>query len=218
MTKKTKIIVADDHPHTCDYLREKLAVKIPLLEIVADLRRGSDLEAAVAEHKPDLLILDLQMEPGFDPMQTIESLKKIQPSLKIVIFSAHSDPEVVIEMLKLGAHGYAYKGEPFTELVRCVNFALADQTWYSPGLIHGIVSLLGEELAVSFIKQEQLLTEREQQVLQCIADFLATDEIAGKLAVSERTVQADITSAIRKLNADNRLGAVVRALRGGLIK
>jgi DNA-binding NarL/FixJ family response regulator len=217
--KEIRVVVADDHPYTVEHLREKLAARIPNLKIVADVRRGLDLEQVIVKHRPDLLILDLEMEQGFDAAQAIAVLRERHPALKIVIFSAHNDPWIVLEMLRMKADGFAFKGEPFTELIKCVESVREDQTWYSLGLMHNVAKLLRQDTTQSLLgEQSTVLRERERLVLQYVADFLTTEEIADRIAVSERTIQADIASAMRKLNAPSRLGAVVKALREGLIK
>ena len=207
---ETTIVLADDHPVIRQAVRQALE-SVPSLRVVAEADSGGKLEDIIREHRPHLLILDLEMEPAFDPVRAIELLREIHPKLKVIIFSVHNESHTVMKMMATKANGYAYKGEPLTELLAAIRAVANGATWYSPGLL--------QDLATEYWQDpEVMLEEHERLVLQHIADGMAVRAIAARLLVSERSVHHYLSTAMQKLDAQTRTQAVAKALRRRLIE
>jgi two-component system response regulator DesR len=207
--KETRIVLADDHPAILEALERQLE-SLPDLQVVAAVSQGADLESAVREHGPDLLILDLEMEPGFNPAEVMPRLQEIHPRLKVLVFSAHDEPGTVREMLQAGADGYAHKVEPMDALVRAIQTVAGGEFWLS--------KRLAEALVEGYWLTDQALPAHERAVLQGVADGETMPQIATQLAVAERTARRYLYDAMARLNACTRTAAVAEALRKGLIE
>jgi len=204
-----RIVLADDHPAILDAVRRYLE-PLPDLDVVAVVDQGATLETVVREHRPDLLILDLEMEQGFSPANMVPRLGEIHPALKVLVFSAHDEPETVREMFRAGAEGYAHKVESMDNLVRAIRSVAAGDFWLSDRLTQCLVE--------GYWLGDKALPEYEVAVLQSIADDKSLSEIAEELHVVERTVRRYLYEAMARLGTRTRSAAVAEALRRGLIK
>jgi len=204
-----RIVLADDHPAILDAIRQLLE-PMPDLEVVAAVDQGATLETVVREHRPDLLVMDLEMEQGFNPADMVPRLRAIHPDLKVLVFSAHDEPETVREMLRAGADGYAHKVEAMDNLVRAIRSVATGDSWLSDRLTQSLVE--------GYWLRDMALPEYEVAVLQSIADDKSLSEIAEELHVVERTVRRYLYEAMARLNTRTRSAAVAEALRRGLIK
>jgi DNA-binding NarL/FixJ family response regulator len=204
----TRVIIVDDHPMVRQGVRDYLN-RAPDIKVVADLEEAADLEAALEEHRPDLLLLDLIMDPGFDPLKTVKWLQRAYPDLKIVILSAHDEARWLKLMMDAGVPGYIHKTERPSVLLEGIRKVMDGGQWYSHRLLQAFADEYGHDSA---------LNPHEQLILQKIADGKETKEVAGEMSLSERTVRGYISNVIKKLGARSRAGAVAEALRRGLIE
>jgi DNA-binding NarL/FixJ family response regulator len=198
----------DDHPPIRHAIASYLS-REPDFEVVAELDRGAEVEPAIREHEPDLLILDLSMEEGFDPEPVVRRLQGNHPDLRIVILSAHDEPRWVQVMIEAGIPGYVIKTEPphvFLDKVRAV---LNGRIGYSESLLESFAAHYGHNAA---------LTAHEQRLLQGIANGKTTKELCAEFSVAERTLRGYLSEAFQKLGVQSRGAAVAEALRRGLIE
>jgi len=203
-----RLVVADDHPLVSRAIREYLE-RSPDVQVVASVGRCADLDAVVEKHRPDLLLLDLGMEPGCSPTATIRRLRTVHPALKILIFSAHSETYWVQEMIEARVDGYVHKSERLSVLVEAVRRVAAGQVWFSHDLLNALVANYD---------RGRILDERERVLLQAIADGEDLVALSANLHISTRTAERYLARAIEKLGAHSRVEAVAVALRHGVIQ
>jgi DNA-binding NarL/FixJ family response regulator len=176
---------------------------------VAVVERCADLDAVIQQHHPDMLLLDISMESGCSPTSAIRRLRRIQPTLKIVILSAHGEVYWVLEMLEARVDGYVHKTEPLPILAQAIRRVAAGEVWFSHHLLNA--------LAAEYDRQ-QVLDDRERLLLQALADGKDMTTLAASLDISTRTAERCLTNAIKKLGVSSRLEAVTLALRQGVIE
>jgi two-component system response regulator NreC len=202
---RKKIVLADDHAVVRSGLR-MLLEREPDLEVVAE---AGDLDAArryVRAHRPQVLILDLQM-PGEPSLPAIPAIREESPDTQIVILTMQEDPAFAREALRSGAIGYVLKEAASSQLVEAVRLALAGRTYLHPEL--------GARLAAEPEKPSgppDDLTEREVEVLRLIALGHTNGEIAAQLYLSVRTVESHRAHIHQKLRLQTRAELVRYAL------
>jgi DNA-binding NarL/FixJ family response regulator len=203
-----RLILLDDHLSLHAAIREYLQ-RIAGHEFVAELTRGSELVAAVDRRRPDLLILDLELEGehDFEPVAVIRELHAIHPELKVMVFSGHDEGIWLARLIDdLAINGYVHKSEPLVELVRAVEHALRGATYYSP------------RIAQRKRELDRALWERDDlETLQLLADGHTISQIANRLHVSDRTVRRSVERMRHKVRATSNQEAMVKARRQGLI-
>ncbi|MCD0448664.1 response regulator transcription factor [Actinocorallia sp. API 0066] len=199
-----KIVVADDEA----ILRETLARLFELrgdIEVVAETGRGEDVLALVEDHQADLAVLDVHM-PGMSGIEAAEELSRERPGFPIVILTCDARPGDVRRAIKAGVRGLLTKETSIAELALVIGKVHAGDRHFTPELI-----------AEMLISGDNPLTARETQILKAARDGRSAKVIASQLRVSPGTVRNHIHSAITKLEAENRIGAVQAAARAGWI-
>lgn len=207
-TDELSIVLADDHKVVRSALRMLLEAE-PDIEVVAEAGTADDAIRYVRGHKPNVLILDLDM-PGRPSLEAVPDMVEASPETRIVILTMRSEPEFAREALSLGVRGYVLKEAADSELVQAVRSAAAGETYLQPAL--------GARLAAEARDQEQGgLTERESGVLELIALGHTNAEIAEQLFLSIRTVESHRANLQAKLDLNTRAELVRYALDHGII-
>lgn len=212
MTTKIRLIIADDHPVVLDGLDAILSTQLDF-DVVAQANGGEELVHKFNAHRPDVVLLDLEM-PGVDGVEALRRMQAIDPSVRAIAFTAFDSDERIVEAIKAGVQGYLLKGAP------------RDQLFTAIRIVHGGGSLLQPVVVSKLMRQMQAptgedanpFTEREQQVLELLARGQQNKEIAAQLSVTERTVKFHVSAILAKLNADNRTEAVTRAAQRGFVR
>lgn len=204
---KIRVVIVDDHPYVRNGIRKCLSGTSDF-QVLAELDSSVGLEDALREHRPDLLLLDLSMEEGFEPVATVQRLQGAFPDLKIVILSAHDEPRWVRMMHDTGVSGFVHKTEPPSNLLEALRSVMEGERWFSRGLL---------QVMVDHYFHSAALDATETYILQGIADGKTTDEIAGEMNISDRTVREYLQHALEKLEVQSRAEAVAEAIRRGLI-
>jgi two-component system response regulator NreC len=208
MAEAISIVLADDHTVVRRALRVLLEEE-PGFEVVAE---ADDADAAVRYlrgHKPDVLILDLNM-PGRPSLEAIPDMKEASPETKIVVLTMQKEPAFARQALQLGVLGYVLKEAADDELVQAVRSAAAGETYLQPAL--------GAKLAAEPEKAASDLSERETDVLRLIALGHTNAEIAEQLYISVRTVETHRAHIQQKLGVSSRAELVRSALSRGLVE
>ncbi|HEX6687245.1 MAG TPA: response regulator transcription factor [Solirubrobacterales bacterium] len=208
MAEAISIVLADDHTVVRRALRVLLEEE-PGFEVVAE---ADDADAAVRYlrgHKPDVLILDLNM-PGRPSLEAIPEMKEASPETKIVVLTMQKEPAFARQALQLGVIGYVLKEAADDELVQAVRSAAAGETYLQPAL--------GAKLAAEPEKAASDLSERETDVLRLIALGHTNAEIAEQLYISVRTVETHRAHIQQKLGVSSRAELVRSALSRGLVE
>jgi two-component system response regulator DesR len=193
-----RVAVVDDHPHVAIALRTLLD-KSPDIKLVAEARRGSDVAALARQANPDVLLLDLFIEPQFDALAAVRRLRADFPYLKICLLSAYVEPSLVHDMLEAGVYGYILKDDDYVSRIDVIIRDLADgQIYLSPGAYEALAKATRAEGA------EQPLSEREVEILRLAKRGLPNPQIAQALHLSPGTVRNHLSAIYRKLDVHSR--------------
>jgi two-component system response regulator DesR len=193
-----RVAVVDDHPHVAIALRALLD-GTPDIRLVAESRRGGDVAELVQRTRPDVLLLDLLIEPEFDALATVRSLRADYPDLRICLLSAYLEPSLVRDMLQAGIYGYILKDDDYVSRIGTIIRDLADgQIYLSPQAYQALAE------ATRAAEMEQPLSEREVEVLRLAKRGLRNPQIAQALHLSPGTVRNHLSAVYRKLGVHSR--------------
>jgi DNA-binding NarL/FixJ family response regulator len=206
---RLRIVIADDQTVVRDGLQMVLDV-IPDLEVVATVADGEQALAAVAEHQPDAILLDLHM-PVLDGVGATERLTREHPEVAIVVLTTYADDETIIAALKAGARGYLTKNADRREISQALHGAATGNTILPPEVT--AMLLAGARCAPQAkppipVDLPDDLTPREAEVLKLLAAGLSNHEIAGELVISGHTVKTHINHVFAKTGSRDRAQAI----------
>jgi two-component system response regulator NreC len=208
MGEGISIVLADDHTVVRRALRVLLEEESDF-EVVAEAEDAEGAIRYLRGHKPDVLILDLNM-PGRPSLEAIGEMREVSPQTKIVVLTMQKEPAFARQALQQGVLGYVLKEAADDELVQAVRSAAAGETYLQPAL--------GAKLAAEPETVASDLSERETDVLRLIALGHTNAEIAEKLYISVRTVETHRAHIQQKLGVSSRAELVQSALSRGLIE
>jgi len=211
----TTIVVCDDH----SIVREGL---IKLLESRSDLQvigQASDGEEAVnlvLDKQPDVVLMDIWM-PRLSGIDATRRIGKRGSEAKVLVLSMHESRTYVEEVLRAGAAGYVVKSSATADLLQAIDAVNTGQSYLSPSITQQVVDAIArpDDAAPSGVS---MLTDREREVLQLIAEGLSSKEIAGVLGVSLKTVDSHRSNLMEKLDIHKVSGLVRFAIRAGLVE
>lgn len=206
MSSFIRIVIVDDHP----LLREGVANtlrKRPDLKVVEQGGSAEEAKAIASRVVPDVLLMDVDM-PG-DTFAAVRAIADQLPEVKILMLTVSESVEDAYSALEAGAKGYVLKGISGPDLVKAIRSVAAGDIYITPEFEKKLLSNFRKREAEGKIIQ---LTFREEQVIREVSNGLTNKEVAGKLAISEKTVKHYMTCVMQKFNARNRVEAVA-ALR-----
>ena len=209
-----KVLIADDHQIVRQGLRTLLE-REPDLEVVAEAENGRSTVRLARESHPEVIIMDVAM-PDLNGIEATRQIISEMPKVKVIALSMYADRRFVANMLKAGASGYLLKDCASEELVRAIRVVLAHKTFLSPGVADIVVkdyvqAPLGPEASVF-----SLLSNREREVLQLMAEGKSTNQIAECLHVSVKTVETHRQQIMQKLKMHSVAELTKYAIREGL--
>ena len=209
-----RLLLADDHRMLREGLRRTLEEEG--LEVVGEAADGEEALRLAAKLRPDVVLMDVTM-PVLDGVEATRQLHEHLPEIPVVILTMHADREVLARAIRAGAAGYLVKDCSTDEVVRTVRLAANGETALSPELA---ASMLAEAQRADTPAEEldRIISRREEEVLQLVADGLSTSEVAAKLYISIKTVKNHLASIYEKLDSRDRTQAVLRAVRMGIIR
>jgi two-component system, NarL family, response regulator LiaR len=215
--EKIRLLLADDHA----VLRQgtaELLQREPDLEVVGEAGDGQQAIELVQTLKPDIVIMDVRM-PVLSGVEATRRIREAWPQVQVLVLTAHDDDQYVFSLLQAGASGYLLKTAPVGDLVRAIHQVRLGESPLDPAIAHKVVVRLsgGSKAALpdEAAPPAPPLTGRELEVLQFLTRGLSNHAIAEELYVSDRTVQAHLTSIFSKMGASSRLEAVLMAIRRG---
>ena len=211
----TKILLADDHKIVRDGLKRLLEKHQNTLHVVGEAEDGRRALKAVRDLKPDVVIMDVAM-PGLNGIEATRQLVAERPDLKIIALSMHSERKFVTEMLKAGAAAYLLKDCAFEELVTAVQTVVTGKIYLSPGIAGVVIENYVRNAPHVDRSVFSLLSDREREVLQLMAEGKSTKEIAVHLNVSIKTVETHRANIMTKLDIHNIAELTKYAIREGL--
>lgn len=203
-----RILLADDH----EIVREGFRALLERagLNVIAEASNGQQAVQAATEYAPDLAILDISM-PLLSGCDACREIRRVSPKTRVIILTVHTEEPFVIESLRAGASGYVLKSRGATGLLEAIRVVLNGEVYLSPGIVKPVVQLFVTETAV-----EDPLSARERQVVQLIAEGMATKEVAGLLQISIKTAESHRNRIMQKLDIHDTAGVVRYAVRRGL--
>jgi len=210
MESRHTVLVVDDHPLFRKGVVQLLAME-PSIMVVGEAGNRAQALALVQQHEPDLILLDLNLksESGLD---ILAALKAEDPSRRVVMLTVSDAAEDLMGAIRAGADGYLLKDMEPEQLLDRVRAALAGEVVIGEALAARLASALRQEAqdsAVGIGRDLSLLTEREQQVLRCLADGQSNKRIARTLSITEGTVKVHVKNLLKKLGFRSRVEAAV---------
>ena len=206
MTKKIRLLLADDHPLIREGFRSLLN-KNDRFEIVAIAENGKELIELAGKELPDIILSDISM-PVMSGMDAIERISGLYPSIKSVILTMHEEREYIINALRIGVQGYILKNVERFDLEKAIITISEGGKYFSP--------IVTNILAESVVRQEQPviseLTPREKEVLELVAQGHSTKQIADKLGIGTRTVESHRVNMLKKMKVNNTAELVRKAI------
>ncbi len=208
-----KVVIADDHTLFREGLRRILSLEKDVL-VVGETSRGDEVIKVVERTKPDILLLDLKMPKG-DLVQNLLEVKEKNPATRVLILTAYSEDENVLNAAKGGARGYVLKGIDFPTLLQAIKTLHKGGIWIDRELPSAEAF---EEIAqdqrvhISDVADSEAiasLTKREIEILRLVAEGLTNEEIGKKVFISEKTVKTHLTNIFDKLKVNNRFKAAL---------
>jgi len=203
-----RVLVVDDHSVVRRGLVE-LFETAEDIEVVGDAADGAAAVEAAERLRPDLVLMDLSM-PGVDGVEATRRIRAAHPEVAVVILTSFSEQPRILGAIDAGAVGYLLKDAEPDELLRGVRSAAAGEAPFSPRAAKALLSL-GAQRQV-----DADLSDREREVLACVAEGLPNKLIARRLAISEKTVKAHLTSVFRRIGVTDRTQAALWAERHGV--
>ena len=214
-----KVFLVDDHIMFREGLKN-LIKKESDIDIIGEAEDGITALKMIKTLKPNVAIVDISL-PGLNGIELTAQIKKVLPDVKILILSMHSDAYFAINAIKNGAKGYILKEDSFELLIDAIKTVDRNQLSISPALneffIHKKSDDLYKKSDESYDKLNELLTEREIQILQLIAEGYTNSQIADKLFISSGTVDTHRKNLMKKLNIHNISGLVKFAIKHKII-
>ena len=207
-----RVLLADDHTIVRAGIRRFLEQPGDI-EVVAEAEDGETAKALIAQHKPDVAVLDIQM-PKASGIEVTRWIRANLQGVGVLILTAYDDTPYVMGVLQAGANGYVLKTASPEELIQAVYDVHAGKSALDAAIARKVMTQMFDQHKSSAF---QPLTEREMQVLQLAAKGYTNKAIAVQLDISDRTVQGHLAHIFDKLQADSRTGAVMRAVSLGWI-
>ncbi len=211
-----KILLADDHALVRAGIRE-LVAQLPVVNDVMEAGDGLEAFAAVIEHKPDVVLMDIAM-PRMNGLEATSRIAKAAPATRVIILSMHRSAEFVRTAFQAGASGYLLKASAVSELQEAIRAVAHGMVYVSPAIRttfddwrHGRGKLTGTSHPLAE------LTPRQREVLQLVAEGLSTRQIAGALHIHIKTVESHRTELMTRLGIHDVAGLVRYAIRHGLV-
>ena len=209
-----RIIIADDHK----IFREGLTLLLKSLkdvEVLGEAEDGRSLVEMVKKMRPDMVILDVAM-PGMNGIEAANQISAIYDNIKLLALSMHSDSRFVKQMLQAGAEGYLLKDCAFDELTMAIQTINKNQIYLSPGITNLVVKDYLQNNMKENANSGNVLTSREREVLQLLAEGNSTQEIANLLNISGKTVETHRRQIMTKLDLHSIAELTKYAIREGI--
>jgi DNA-binding NarL/FixJ family response regulator len=209
-----KIVLADDHQIVRQGLRTLLEAE-PDMEIVAEADNGRTVLRLVQELKPQVVIMDISM-PDLNGIEATRQIVAESPGVKVIALSMHSDSLFVLNMLKAGASGYLLKDCALEELTKAIRTVVGQKTYLSPGISDIVIKDFVSGWSTTGSSAFSILSAREREVLQLMAEGKSTNQIADNLCVSVKTVEAHRKTIMNKVGVHSIAELTKYAIRQGL--
>ncbi len=204
------VLLADDHDLFCEGLAALLRLR-PELEVLGRAKDGAEAIAMARVLLPDVILMDVRM-PGVDGLEATACIKKELPDIRILMLTMSENEADLFAAIKSGAQGYVLKNTTSAELCRYIQGAVAGEAAISGVMAAKMLAELAHPGDVPAGRvAEEGLSEREQEVLQCLAAGMSNREIAERLFIAESTVKKHLRNILAKLHVQSRVQAALVA-------
>jgi DNA-binding NarL/FixJ family response regulator len=205
-----RVLLADDHQILRDGIRRGLESAGE--DVVGEADNGEEALELVRATSPDIVLMDLSM-PVLDGVSATRRITEEFPEVRVVVLTMHDDPQRTRAALEAGAIGYLTKGTSFADVLDTLRRAMAGEEVLSPQLAASMLTAASG----STDDTEELLSERQTEILQMIADGLSTKQVARELGITQKTVHNHLNAIYRRLDTQSLTHAVLSAVRLGII-
>ncbi len=215
--QRIRVLIVDDHAILRQALRHLLETHNEI-EVVGDASSGREAVSATEKLMPDVVLMDMVM-PGLNGLEATRQIRKRAPKTRVLILTGYMEDEQIISALRAGASGYVVKRSDTEELLLGIQSVYRGNTYFSSAISEGdavnqyLWQAKNEDSKIGY----DLLTSREREVLQLIAEGFSNQRIAQELFISVKTVEAHKAHIMSKLHARNRTDLIRYALRKGLV-
>jgi len=226
MEEVINIVLIDDHKLFREGIKKILDFEQEF-RIVAEGDDGSEALELVKQHEPDIVLMDINM-PEMNGVEATAKLIEQYPNVHVIILSIHDDESYVSHALKTGARGYLLKEMDSDSLIEAIKVVHEGGSYLHPKVTHNLVQefrrlsrekdSLAPEHRIEYKKPLHILTKRECQVIQLMAEGNSNRAISEKLYISEKTVKNHVSNILQKLKVKDRTQAVVKAIRNGWVE
>ena len=214
--KKIRILIADDHGIVRTGLRLQLE-RNDAFEVVGEAVDGREAVKLVEELSPDIVIMDIAM-PNLNGIQAATQIVKNQPATGIIILSMHSDETYITRTLAAGAKGYLLKENAEVDLYRAIEVVAQGKPFFSPAIANTLLEDYMRQMQQRGLHDSyDLLTDREKEILQLLAEGKSNKDVANMLNLSTNTVETHRTRIMQKLDLHNAAEIVLYAVRKRII-
>ncbi|MBI4934097.1 MAG: response regulator transcription factor [Actinobacteria bacterium] len=204
----TTVVLVDDHTMLRQGLRR--ALEAEGVKVIGEASDGDEGVKVALAAKPDVVLMDVSM-PGTDGIDATKRLVGADNRMRVIMLTMHADRDVIDRAIKAGAVGYLTKDASIGEVIEAIRLAANGDRPMSPRLAEAMLTEARKDT-------EAIISSREEEVLQLVADGYGTTEIADKLFISQKTVKNHLASIYEKLNARDRTQAVLLAVKMGIVK
>ena len=214
MKETLRILLAEDHALVRAGFKA-LIRNIEGMDVVAEAENGHQALDLIEKYRPDIVLMDIAM-PELNGLEAAARSEKVSPDTKVIILSMHANEEYVLQSLKAGARGYLLKDAGPAELEIALKAVARGETFLSPAVsrqvIDGYVKRNTDEM-----EPFSLLTSRQREILQLIAEGFSTKDIARRLDISVKTAETHRTQMMQRLDIHDVAGLVRYAIRIGIV-
>ncbi|MDP0498120.1 MAG: response regulator transcription factor [Verrucomicrobiota bacterium JB024] len=210
-----KVVIVEDQTAVREMISQ-IVQSDPSFEVVAEPGDGQEAYNLVMELKPDFVILDVML-PGLNGAEVLRRFSKHLKNTRVLVFSGYQNPSLVRELLQAGAHGFVEKSAPLSELKKGIEIVANGGSYFGPE----VAQMLREAVLnpnASNRKGVDVLTAREREILQLIAESHSTKEVAQKLNISVKTAENHRTNLMKKLDLHDVASLTRYAIQQGLIE
>ncbi len=208
------IVIADDHKMVREGLVQLLEFDSDI-KVIGEASNGEECLELLQSVVPDVLLLDINM-PKYNGIQVLEKLREAKSKIKVLILTIHNEIEYLVKAVDIGVNGYVLKDSDSNILKQAIYTVYNNETYIQPSLN----PYLKERINIRAIRkanQSNILTNRELEVLELIAEGLLNKEIAYTLNISEKTVKNHVSNIFKKISVSDRTQAAVYAIKNNIV-
>lgn len=215
--KKIRVLLAEDHTIVRQGIAALLGAESDM-EVVGEASNGLEAIELAKKLSPEVILMDIGMRQ-LNGLEATREIKRLFPSMKVLVLTMYENEEWIFQILKAGASGYLIKDSAMTELTSALRVVYQGDSYLSPSISKMVIEEYirkaesGEKKGV-----EDLLSGREREILQLIAEGNSVPQISSLLCISKKTVEAHKTHIMEKLNIHDKVGLIKFAIRSGLTK